>query len=83
MYNIAILIIWLRGMAMRKTTVMIDEKLLEEAVQAIGARTKKEAIEAGLRSLIQRHNREALRKELGTFDMDLTLEELERLRNAG
>jgi len=68
---------------MRKTTVMIDEKLLEEAVQAIGARTKKEAIEAGLRSLIQRHNREALRKELGTFDMDLTLEELERLRNAG
>ena len=68
---------------MRKTTVMIDEKLLEEAVQAIGARTKKEAIEAGLRSLIQRHNREALRKELGTFDMDLTLEELERLRNSG
>jgi len=83
MYNIAILIIWLMEMAMRKTTVMIDEKLLEEAVQAIGARTKKEAIEAGLRSLIQRHNREALRKELGTFDMDLTLEELERLRNAG
>ena len=68
---------------MRKTTVMIDEKLLEEAVKAIGARTKKEAIEAGLRSLIQRHNREALRKELGTFDIDLTLEELERLRNAG
>jgi Arc/MetJ family transcription regulator len=68
---------------MRKTTVMIDEHLLEEAVRAIGARTKKEAIEAGLRSLIQRHNREALRKELGTFEMDLTIEELERLRNAG
>ena len=68
---------------MRKTTVMIDENLLEEAVQAIGARTKKEAIEAGLQALIQRHNREALRKELGTFDIDLTLEELERLRNAG
>ncbi len=68
---------------MRKTTVMIDENLLEEAIQAIGARTKKEAIEAGLRSLIDRHNREALRNELGTFDIDLTLEELERLRNAG
>jgi Arc/MetJ family transcription regulator len=68
---------------MRKTTVMIDEHLLEEAVRATGARTKKEAIEAGLRSLIQRHNRDALRKELGTFEMDLTLEELERLRNAG
>ena len=68
---------------MRKTTVMIDENLLEEATQAIGAQTKKEAIEAGLRSLIQQHNREALRKDLGTFDIDLTLEELERLRNAG
>ena len=67
---------------MRKTTVMIDENLLEEAIEAIGARTKKEAIEAGLRSLIQQHNREALREDLGTFDINLTLEELERLRNA-
>ena len=68
---------------MKKTTVMIDEDLLAEAVRAIGVKTKKEAIEAGLRSLIKRHNREALRKELGTFDIDLTLDELERLRNAG
>ncbi len=68
---------------MRKTTVLIDENLLAEAIQTIGARTKKEAIEAGLRSLIERHNREALRKELGTFDIDLTIDELERLRNAG
>jgi len=67
---------------MKKTTVLIDEKLLETAIQAIGARTKREAIEAGLQSLVQRHNRESLRKELGTFDMDLTLDELERLRNA-
>ena len=68
---------------MRKTTVLIDENLLAEAIETTGARTKKEAIEAGLRSLIQQHNREALRKELGTFDIDLTIDELERLRNAG
>lgn len=66
---------------MKKTTVLIDEKLLETAIQAIGANTKKEAIEAGLKSLVQRHNRELLRKELGTFDIDLTLNELEHLRN--
>ena len=30
---------------------MIDENLLEEAVDCIGARTKNEAIEAGLRDL--------------------------------
>jgi Arc/MetJ family transcription regulator len=68
---------------MKKTTVLIDENLLAEAIQTIGARTKKEAIEAALRSLIEQHNREALRKELGTFDIDLTIDELERLRNAG
>lgn len=67
---------------MKKTTVVIDEELLKAAIEAIGARTKKEAIEAGLRSLVRNCNREALRKELGTFEIDLTLDELERLRNA-
>lgn len=67
---------------MKKTTLLIDEDLLAAAIKAIGARTKKEAIEAGLRSLVRYRNREALRKELGTFEIDLTLEELERLRNA-
>lgn len=67
---------------MKKTTVHIDETLLAEAIKATGAKTQKEAIEAGLKYLVQRKNREALRNELGTFDIDLTLEELERLRNA-
>jgi Arc/MetJ family transcription regulator len=69
-------------MAVRKTTVKIDEALLAEAIKATGAKTQREAIEAGLRYLVRRKNREALRKELGTFDIDLSLEELERLRNA-
>jgi Arc/MetJ family transcription regulator len=68
-------------MAMKKTTVLIDEKLLQTAIEASGARTKKEAIEAGLKVLVKNFNREALRKELGTFEIDLTLDELERLRN--
>jgi Arc/MetJ family transcription regulator len=66
-----------------KTTVMIDEKLLSQAVRAIGARSKREAIEAGLRELVKQMNRDALRRELGTFDLDLTLAELRRLRHAG
>jgi Arc/MetJ family transcription regulator len=82
MYSIALLAICIAEMAMRKTTVQIDESLLAEAIKATGAKTKKEAIEAGLKYLVQRKNREALRQELGTFDIDLTLEELERLRNA-
>ena len=67
---------------MSKTTVLIDDQLLKEAMEAIGARSKKQAIEAGLQSLVRWRNREALRKELGTFEIDLTLDELERLRHA-
>lgn len=67
---------------MRKTTVVLDERLLQSAVEAIGARSKKEAIEAGLKALVRQKNRETLRRELGTFEIDLTPEELERLRNA-
>ena len=67
---------------MKKTTVLIDEQLLTEAMEAIGARTKKEAITAGLEALVKNHHLQSLQKELGTFDIDLNLEELERLRNA-
>jgi Arc/MetJ family transcription regulator len=69
-------------MVMKKTTVLIDEQLLTDAMEAIGARTKKEAIRAGLEALVKHHQRQSLQKELGTFDIDLNLEELEKLRNA-
>ena len=68
---------------MGKTTVVIDEKLLEEAVRASGVKTKREAIEAGLRELVRSVGRQALRGELGTYDLDLSLKELRRLRDAG
>jgi len=68
---------------MKRTSLALDERLLEEAVEAIGARTKKEAVEAGLRALIRMKQKEMLRKDLGTFDMDLSLSELEELRSAG
>ncbi|MDY6990835.1 MAG: type II toxin-antitoxin system VapB family antitoxin, partial [Thermodesulfobacteriota bacterium] len=38
---------------MRKTTLVIDEELLDAAMKAVGARTKKEAVEAGLKSLVR------------------------------
>jgi len=64
-----------------KTTVIINDKLLKEAMKASQAKTKKEAIEAGLRELVRRKNIEAFKKELGTFDLELSLKELERRRS--
>lgn len=65
---------------MQKTTVEIDEKLLERAMQLSGAKTKKRAIEYGLRELIKSISRDLFKKELGTFDMDLTSGDLEKMR---
>ena len=64
-----------------KTTVVIDDDLMSEAMKASKARTKREAIELGLRELVRKRNIEALKDELGTFDLDLSPEELERRRS--
>lgn len=68
---------------MGRTTVVIDDKLMDEAIKVVGAKTKREVIEKGLRELIKTKNREALRKELGTYELDLSLNELKRWRNEG
>jgi len=67
---------------MKRTTVFIDENLLDEAIRLTGAKTRRQVITAGLRELVRRHHRKAFARELGTFDLDLTLEELKELRNA-
>jgi len=69
-----------RRKVMGKTTVVIDDKLLEAAIKITGAKSKRQVIEEGLKELVRGKNIEALRKELGTFDLDLTLAGLEKLR---
>ena len=65
---------------MSKTTVFIDEVLIRNALKVTNLKTKKDVIEEGLKELIRRKNREQLRRELGTFDIDLTLKELKGRR---
>ncbi len=65
---------------MGKTTVVINDKLLNAAIEATKAKSKREAIEMGLKELVHKKNIEALRKELGSFDLELTLEKLDELR---
>jgi len=64
-----------------KTTVIIDDELLSQAMEAAGTKTKRETIETGLRELVRKRNMTALRQELGTFDLGLSIEELEVLRS--
>ena len=67
---------------MGKTTVIIDDNLLKAAIEVTKAKSKREVIEKGLIELVHKKNIEALRKELGTFDLDLTLEKLNEIRKA-
>ncbi len=66
---------------MRRTTVVIDERLLEEAREALGTTGIRETLEAGLREAVRRRKIEDLIESFGTFDLDLTPEELMRLRS--
>ena len=65
---------------MKRTTVFVGEALIERGLKASKLRTKKEVIEAGLKELVRKKNQELLRRELGSFDIGLSLDEL---KNAG
>jgi len=66
---------------MRRTTVVIDEELLDEARRFLGTKGVRDTIEAGLREAVRRGRLAELRRSLGNFDLDLTAEELARLRH--
>ena len=67
---------------MGRTTVIIDDELINQAMKVTKLKTKKKVIEEGLKELIRKKNKEMLAKELGTFDIDLTYEELMKQREA-
>jgi len=67
---------------MGRTTVIIDDELINQALKVTKLKTKKKVIEEGLKELIKKKNKERLIKELGTFDIDLTYEDLMKQREA-
>lgn len=65
---------------MTRRTVVIDDELLEEAQRRLGTRGIRATVEAGLREVIRRRRLEQLRRSLGKVGIELTAEELEKLR---
>ena len=60
-----------------RTNIVIDEKLISDAIKATGARTKKEVVELGLKALIQLKKQETLRGFRGKLKWR---DDLERMR---
>jgi Arc/MetJ family transcription regulator len=48
-----------------RTNIDIDDRLMEEAMKSTGSRTKRAAVEAGLRLLIQTRSQTSIRKLRG------------------
>jgi Arc/MetJ family transcription regulator len=57
-----------------RTNIVIDDQLMAEALKVSGARTKRQAVEEGLRLLIHLRSQEQIRKLRGkvhwTGDLD-------------
>jgi len=57
-----------------RTNIVIDDKLMNDALKATGLATKKEAVEMGLKTLIRLKKQEKIRKFKGklTWEGDLS-----------
>jgi len=61
-----------------RTNVVIDDHLMSRALKAGSYRTKKSAIEAGLRLLVQAHSQKKLQALRGKVKWEGDLEEMRR-----
>jgi Arc/MetJ family transcription regulator len=66
-----------------RTTMEIDDKLLNQALALTKAKTKKELIHRSLEALIRQQRIERLQGKLGRFPLDLTPRRLTNLRADG
>ena len=51
-----------------RTNIVIDDKLMKDALRATGAKTKREAVELGLRTLLRLRQQEEIRRYRGKFN---------------
>ena len=61
-----------------RTNVVIDDRLMSQALKCGQYRTKKAAIDAGLRLLVQIHSQRRLRRLRGRVNWEGNLEEMRR-----
>lgn len=59
-----------------RTNIVIDDKLMADALKATGLRTKREAVEEGLRLLVRQNQQQAIRKLRGKLKWEGDLDEM-------
>ena len=61
-----------------RTNIVIDDKLMADALKATGARTKREAVEMGLRTLLQLRRQSDVKRLRGKVKWEGDLETMRR-----
>mgnify|MGYP003864331537 FL=1 len=59
-----------------RTNIVIDDKLMADALKATGLGTKKEAVEEGLKLLVRQNKQQAIRKLRGKLKWEGNLDEM-------
>ncbi|MEE9325971.1 MAG: type II toxin-antitoxin system VapB family antitoxin [Cocleimonas sp.] len=59
-----------------RTNIVIDDSLMSEALKTTGLKTKKEAVEQGLRLLVKKNKQQDLRKLRGKLSWEGDLNEM-------
>jgi len=67
-------IVYTRASTMR-TNIVIDDRLMRDALKATGLKTKKEAVELGLQTLVQLRQQADIRKLRGKLKWEGNLKE--------
>ena len=61
-----------------RTNIVIDDKLMSEALRATGLRTKREAVEFGLRTVLRLSKQAEVRKLRGKMEWQGDLDAMRR-----
>jgi Arc/MetJ family transcription regulator len=61
-----------------RTNIVIDDKLMRDTLRATGLKTKREAVEEGLRSLLRLKRQAAIRKLRGKLNWQGDLDAMRR-----
>ena len=65
-----------------KTTLEVDEELLNTVKQILGASTIRETVEKSLQAVVRQKALNELANSFGSFEFDLTVEDLRKQRRA-
>lgn len=63
-----------------RTNIVIDDQLMDEALKVSGCETKKEAVEQGLKLLVQLSKQQEIRKLRGKINWEGDLDEMRSAR---